>query len=33
MTTAEGLICAYEFDGRGGARILDWDGVRAPGAG
>jgi zinc transporter len=29
MTTAEGLICAYEFDGRGGAQTLDWDGVRA----
>jgi zinc transporter len=35
MTTADGLICGYEFDGRGGARTLDWDGVRAhaPGAG
>ena len=29
MTQDDSLICAYEFDGHGGARILDWDGVRA----
>jgi len=29
MADPDSLICAYEFDGRGGARLLDWDGVRA----
>ncbi len=35
MATADSLICAYEFDGAGGGRTLDWDGVRAhrPGQG
>ena len=35
MTQDDSLICAYEFDGHGGARTLDWDGVRAsrPGEG
>lgn len=28
-TRAEGLICAYLLDGKGGGRRLDWDGVRA----
>jgi zinc transporter len=26
---ADGLICAYLFDGKGNGRELDWDGVRA----
>jgi zinc transporter len=26
---AADLICAYAFDGQGGGRLLDWDGVRA----
>lgn len=29
MVENPALICAYEFDGHGGARPLDWDGVRA----
>jgi zinc transporter len=29
MDNSPDLICAYVFDGRGGGRALDWDGVRA----
>jgi len=29
MSDDESLICAYVFDGRGGGRPVDWEGVRA----
>ena len=29
MSEEDGLVCAYVLDGRGGARALEWDGIRA----
>ena len=33
MTQDDSLICAYAFDGHGGARALDWTGIRSQPAG
>ncbi len=29
MSDTDGLVCAFVLDGKGGARALDWDGVRS----